>query len=148
MSTGAPPVKPRGASSSPDVVAHDARAGLILRGSDGTKSDRGAGRALGSAAPRSHVGGTPHHGPVTDPTLTPHARALLAFEEQHGTTHTGAKAVAIRDTFDLSGPVYYQQLWRLIDEPAAEAAAPMLVHRLRRIRDARFRHRTGHPITA
>lgn len=39
----------------------------------------------------------------------------------------------------MSSTRYYQVLDVLIDEPAAEAAEPVTVHRLRRLRDERRR---------
>ena len=50
----------------------------------------------------------------------------------------GAKESAIKELFDLSAPRYYQLLNDLIDREDALAAAPMLVKRLRRLREARM----------
>ena len=46
----------------------------------------------------------------------------------------GAKETAIRDRFGLSPTRYYQVLNALVDRPAALAADPLLVRRLRRLR--------------
>jgi Protein of unknown function (DUF3263) len=72
--------------------------------------------------------------------LTKRERAILTFEGQWW-RHAGAKEQAIRDTFDLSATRYYQLLNGLLDNPAALAAEPMLVGRLRRLRMTRARNR-------
>ena len=68
--------------------------------------------------------------------LTDLDREILAFE-QDWVAHAGAKDTAVRDRFDLTPAGYHQLLNRIIDNPAAEAHAPRLVRRLRRLRDAR-----------
>jgi len=55
----------------------------------------------------------------------------------------GAKESAIKELFDLSAPRYYQLLNDLIDRDDALMAAPMLVKRLRRLREARMSARTA-----
>ena len=50
----------------------------------------------------------------------------------------GAKESAIKELFDLRAPRYYQLLNDLIDREDALAASPMLVKRLRRLREARM----------
>jgi len=55
----------------------------------------------------------------------------------------GAKESAIKELFDLSAPRYYQLLNDLIDREDALVAAPMLVKRLRRLREARMSARTS-----
>ncbi|MFI2661642.1 DUF3263 domain-containing protein [Micromonospora carbonacea] len=65
---------------------------------------------------------------------------ILAFEQQWW-RHAGAKEQAIRDTFGLSATRYYQLLNGLLDNPAALAAEPVLVGRLRRLRSSRARNR-------
>ena len=55
----------------------------------------------------------------------------------------GAKESAIKELFDLSAPRYYQLLNDLIDRQDALLAAPMLVKRLRRLREARMSARTS-----
>ncbi len=52
-----------------------------------------------------------------------------------------AQEQAIREKFDMSATRYYQVLNALIDNPAALEADPMLVKRLRRLRDARIASR-------
>lgn len=61
---------------------------------------------------------------------------LLRFENQPWRSGP-AKAAAIAEQFGCTPIRYYQRLNILIDSPAAAAAAPVLVHRLRRIREAR-----------
>ena len=55
----------------------------------------------------------------------------------------GAKESAIKELFDLSAPRYYQLLNDLIDRDDALMAAPMLVKRLRRLREARMSARSA-----
>jgi hypothetical protein len=50
--------------------------------------------------------------------------------------YAGAKEAAIKELFDLNAPRYYQLLNDLIDRDDALAASPMLVKRLRRLRDS------------
>jgi Protein of unknown function (DUF3263) len=52
--------------------------------------------------------------------------------------YAGAKEAAIKELFDLSAPRYYQLLNDLIDRDDALLAVPMLVKRLRRLREARM----------
>ncbi len=74
--------------------------------------------------------------------LTAREREILAFERQWW-QYAGAKEQAIRDLFDMSATRYYQVLNALLDRPAALAADPMLVKRLRRLRSARQRARSA-----
>jgi hypothetical protein len=74
--------------------------------------------------------------------LTRRDREILAFERQWW-KYAGAKEQAIRELFDMSGTRYYQVLNALIDTPAALAADPMLVKRLRRLRASRQRQRSA-----
>ncbi|HLS48816.1 MAG TPA: DUF3263 domain-containing protein [Actinomycetaceae bacterium] len=85
------------------------------------------------------------HAPVAeDPSaaLTDTEREILEFERQWW-KYAGAKEAAIRDLFAMSATRYYQVLNSLIDSEAALAADPMLVKRLRRLRDARQRERSA-----
>lgn len=66
--------------------------------------------------------------------LSPGEAALLKFERRWW-RHTGAKDQAIHVEFCVSPTRYYQRLNALIDTPAALAADPVLVNRLRRGRD-------------
>ncbi|NJP31551.1 DUF3263 domain-containing protein [Micromonospora thermarum] len=72
--------------------------------------------------------------------LTERERGILDFEQQWW-RHAGAKEQAIRDRFGLSATRYYQLLNALLDNPAALAAEPVLVGRLRRLRSSRARNR-------
>ncbi|CAN2172549.1 Protein of unknown function DUF3263 [Candidatus Nanopelagicaceae bacterium] len=55
----------------------------------------------------------------------------------------GAKESAIKELFDLNASRYYQLLNDLIDREDALTAAPMLVKRLRRLREARMLARSA-----
>jgi hypothetical protein len=68
--------------------------------------------------------------------LSDRDRALLAFEAEWK-RHGGAKEEAIRAEFEIPPARYYQLLGRLIDTAEALEHDPLLVRRLRRIRDAR-----------
>ena len=68
--------------------------------------------------------------------------SILGFERQWW-KFAGSKEQAIRELFDLSPTRYYQILNGLIDSPAALAADPMLVKRLRRLRSGRQRARSA-----
>ena len=57
--------------------------------------------------------------------------------------YAGAKEAAIKELFELSAARYYQLLNDLIDRDDAQAASPMLVKRLRRLREARMNTRTA-----
>lgn len=72
--------------------------------------------------------------------LTEREQRILAFE-RHWWRHAGAKEQAIRDSFGLSATRYYQLLNALLDNPAALAAEPLLIGRLRRLRSSRARNR-------
>lgn len=76
-----------------------------------------------------------------EPDLSERDAAVLDFEKQWW-KYAGAKEQAVRELFDLSATQYYQVLNTLIDSPAALAAEPMLVKRLRRMRATRQRERT------
>jgi hypothetical protein len=74
--------------------------------------------------------------------LNAQEREMLAFERQWW-KYAGAKEQAIRELFDMSATRYYQALNSMIDRPAALAADPMLVKRLRRLRSGRQRARAA-----
>ncbi len=69
-------------------------------------------------------------------------REILAVE-RHWWKYAGAKEQAIRDKFGMSATRYYQVLNALIDREAALAYDPLLVKRLRRLRQARQRARSA-----
>ena len=70
-------------------------------------------------------------------TLTDLEVRILEFE-RNWWRFAGAKETAIKELFDLTEPRYYQLLNDLIDREDALLAAPMLVKRLRRLREARM----------
>ncbi len=67
---------------------------------------------------------------------------ILQFERQWW-QYAGNKEQAIRDMFSLSATRYYQVLNQIIDNPAALAAEPLLVRRLRRLRASRQKTRAA-----
>lgn len=74
--------------------------------------------------------------------LTEREQEILTFERQWW-KYAGAKEQAVRELFDLSATRYYQVLNALIDRPEALAHDPMLVKRLRRMRQTRQRARSA-----
>lgn len=84
-----------------------------------------------------------------DPTereLTERDRAILDFERSWW-SEPGSKETAIRERFELSAARYYQLLNEIVEMPAALAYDPLVVRRLRRLRDRRRRSRfEGRPI--
>ena len=74
--------------------------------------------------------------------LSERDRAILDFERQWW-KYAGAKEQAVRELFDMSATRYYQLLNALIDRPEALAYDPMLVKRLRRMRQTRQRARSA-----
>lgn len=78
--------------------------------------------------------------------LTDTQRAILDLE-QSWWAYPGAKVSAIRERTGMSEPRYYQALSALIDDPAALEASPLVVKRLRRLRDARRAQRTVGGVT-
>lgn len=77
----------------------------------------------------------------TSPTLSDLEVRILDFERSWW-RYAGAKESAIRELFDLSAPRYYQLLNDLVDREDALLASPMLVKRLRRLRQARMSARS------
>lgn len=75
-------------------------------------------------------------------TLTDLETRILDFEKNWW-RFAGAKESAIKELFDLTPARYYQALNDLIDRDDALAAAPMLVKRLRRLREARMQARSA-----
>ena len=74
--------------------------------------------------------------------LTERDRAILALEAAWP-RHGGAKEEAIRAKLGMSPARYYQLLGRLIDTQQALEHDPLLVRRLRRIRDTRTQQRAA-----
>ena len=67
---------------------------------------------------------------------------ILDFERQWW-RYAGAKESSIKELFELTPPAYYQLLNNLIDRQAALLCQPMLVKRLRRLREARTEARAA-----
>ena len=61
---------------------------------------------------------------------------MLEFERSWW-RYAGVKESSIKELFNLTPPAYYQLLNNLIDREAAVLAEPILVKRLRRLRDSR-----------
>ena len=99
-----------------------------------------AGVDLDAESDLSDVEPLPAAPPAPVAGLTEREQRILAFERKWW-QHAGSKEQAIRDAFDLSSTRYYQLLNGLLDKPAALAAEPMLVARLRRLRATRSRGR-------
>lgn len=79
--------------------------------------------------------------------LTDQQASILDFEGSWWTSGEG-KEQTIRDRFELDPTEYYVLLNALLDHPAAEAAAPLVVRRLRRVRDSRVRARSARRTSA
>ncbi len=75
--------------------------------------------------------------PTATEVLTDLENQILDFEKNWW-RFAGAKESAIKELFNLSAPGYYQLLNDLIDRDDALVASPMLVKRLRRLREARM----------
>jgi hypothetical protein len=75
-------------------------------------------------------------------TLAARDAEILEFERTWWRS-PGAKEQIIRERFDMSPTRYYQVLNALIDSQAALAADPLLVKRLRRLREERRRNRSA-----
>ena len=74
-------------------------------------------------------------------TLSDLEQRILEFE-RNWWRFAGAKESALKELFDLTPPRYYQLLNDLIDREDALLASPMLVKRLRRLRQARMSARS------
>lgn len=74
--------------------------------------------------------------------LSEQEQRVLQFERQWW-RYAGAKEQAIRDQFGLNATRYYQILNGLLDDPAAMQFDPLLVKRLRRLRESRQKARTS-----
>ena len=66
--------------------------------------------------------------------------AILDFERTWW-MEPGPKELAIRDRFDLSPARYYKLLGELLESPEAREYDPLVVRRLRRLRERRRRAR-------
>ena len=65
---------------------------------------------------------------------------ILEFERQWW-RYAGAKEAGIREQFNLSSREYYELLNNLIDREDALHTSPLLIKRLRRLREARLAKR-------
>lgn len=79
---------------------------------------------------------------AAEPGMGERDAMMLDFERQWW-KFAGSKEEAIRQKFNLSSTRYYQLLNSLIDTPEALAADPLLVKRLRRMRDNRKKARAA-----
>jgi hypothetical protein len=84
----------------------------------------------------------PNERKTTDGGFDERARQILDFEREAWKLSV-PKARAIRERFGFSPARYHQLLNRVLDRPEALAYDPMLVRRLRRLRDARRRRRVA-----
>ena len=84
--------------------------------------------------------------PVFKAGLSVRDAAILDFEVAWWESG-GEKDAEIRDRFDLSAPRYYQILNQLIDTPEALMYQPLLVKRLRRLRQLRQENRSARHLT-
>lgn len=75
--------------------------------------------------------------------LTDGEIAMLDLERSWW-TEAGPKDDAINQRLEMSTTRYYELLNDLIDRPEAEAHDPLVVRRLRRMRDRRRRSRSEH----
>lgn len=74
--------------------------------------------------------------------LDPRSTEVLDFEREAWKLAV-TKERAIRERFGFSPSRYHQLLHRIIDRPEALVYDPMLVRRLRRVREVRRRARTA-----
>ncbi|MCT1458419.1 DUF3263 domain-containing protein [Aestuariimicrobium sp. p3-SID1156] len=72
--------------------------------------------------------------------------AILAFEKSWWAADA-SKASEIRERFNMSTTAYHQILNGLLDNPHALAAEPLLVKRLRRLRESRQKARSASRLT-
>lgn len=79
-------------------------------------------------------------GRLRDVSLSERDQAILDFERSWW-MEPGPKEAAIRDRFDLSATRYYEILNALLESPEAIEYDPLVVRRLRRLRDRRRRAR-------
>lgn len=79
-------------------------------------------------------------GRLAEMPLTDRDRAILEFERSWW-SEPGPKELAIRAHFELSSTRYYEIIGDLLDDPEAMAYDPLVVRRLRRLRERRRRAR-------
>lgn len=68
--------------------------------------------------------------------MTDEDREILALERRWY-ARPGAKETAILAELGMSPVRYYQRLLSIVEDPEALAAEPVLVHRLRRLKERR-----------
>lgn len=78
-------------------------------------------------------------------TLTDLETRLLDFADAH--PDLARATAALRAEFGWRPAAYVMRLHRLIDDPAAVAARPVLVHRLQRVRDEKTTERQSRVFT-
>lgn len=91
---------------------------------------------------RSQISAVPEAPAASELTLSERDGAILEFEKSWWAAD-GAKGSEIRERFGMSTTAYHQILNALLDDPTALAAQPLLVKRLRRLRDQRQRSRSA-----
>jgi len=74
-------------------------------------------------------------------------RAVLEIESRQW-RHVGTKEAHVRAELGMTPTRYYAVLNRLLDDPAAEAEFPLVVRRLRRLREARKRARSRRTVAS
>lgn len=84
----------------------------------------------------------PQRQPALAPELDERSKRILDFEREAWRLDV-PKARAIRERFGFSPTRYHQLLHRAVDHPGALAYDPMLVRRVRRLREARRRRRVA-----
>jgi hypothetical protein len=126
----------------PDQRAAPAiEAGPAIKSEASVESEPGFDDELAVGVTPADEAGSGQTDTLTD-TLTERERQVLAFERRWW-KHAGSKEQAIRDQFGMSSTRYYQVLNGLLDNATALAHDPVLVKRLRRLRAARTRARSG-----
>jgi len=75
-------------------------------------------------------------------SLGDQAQRILAFENMW-TKHSGRKSDHILREFGISRARYFQLLNAILDDPAALEHDPVVVHRLRKVRDQRAASRAS-----
>lgn len=108
-----------------------------------SEPDGGCLNAPPPSASLSSVARASAEGKPTEPAgLSSRDRQLLDFERESWKLGV-PKERAIRERFGFSPTRYHQLLNRLVETPAALAYDPMLVRRLRRLRESRRRRRVA-----
>lgn len=97
---------------------------------------------LDRCRPRASVGRVSSSPQAYPGELEERARAILDFEREWWLL-PGPKERAVRERFGLSAARYHHLLNALIDRPEALAYDPMLVRRLRRLREGRRQKRVA-----